>query len=104
MELSYNGRMSRAFVNEDHEPPRKRMTFDLPSPDDPGFDAAVARALLEAARVSEVAEAEVATGVKWGEPRLVPHVERVLAEATAAGDDRLEQVAERYLRAADATP
>lgn len=68
--------------------------------DDPGFDAAVARVLLEAARVSEVAEAEVATGVRWGEPRLVPHVERLLDEATAAGDDRLEQVAARYLRVA----
>jgi hypothetical protein len=92
--------MSRAFVNEDHEPPRKRLSFDLPDPDDPGFDAAVARALLEAARVSEVADAEETTGVKWGEPRLAPHVEGILAEAIAAGDDRLEQVAERYLRVA----
>ena len=92
--------MSRAFVNEDHEPPRKRLEIDLPDPDDPGFDAAVARVLLEAARVSEVDDAEEQTGVRWGEPRLVPHVERMLAEAEAAGDDRLEQVAERYLRAA----
>ena len=92
--------MSRAFVNEDHEPPRKRMSFDLPGRDDPGFDAAVARALLEAARVSEVAEAEEATGVRWGEPRLLPYVERILGEAVTAKDDRLEQVAERFLRVA----
>lgn len=90
--------MSRAFVKEDHEPPRKQLSIDLPPEDDPGYDEAVARALLEAARISEVAEAEVATGVKWGEPKLVPYVERMLEEATAAGDDRLEQVAERYLR------
>lgn len=92
--------MSRAFVNEDHEPPRKRLTFDLPDRTDPGFDGAVARALLEAARVSEVADAEESTGVAWAEPRLVPHVRRILAEAIAAGDDRLEQVAQRYLNAA----
>lgn len=92
--------MSRAFVNEDHEPPRKQRSYELPPEDDPGFVAAAASMLLEAARVSEVSDAEEATGVKWGEPRLVPHVERMLAQAIAAGDDRLEQVAERFLREA----
>ena len=55
-------------------------------------------ALLEGARVSETQLAERATGYYWGEPRLKPYVERMLAEAERAGDDRLEQVARRFLR------
>ncbi len=93
--------MSRAFVNEDAEPPRKVGSYELPDPGDPGFDAAAARVLLEAARVSEVADAEQATGLRWGNPRLAPHVASILREAITAGDDRLEQVAARYLRAAN---
>lgn len=90
--------MSRAFVKEDSEEHRPRRTYALPARDDPAFDAAAASALLEAARVSEVLDAEEATGCRWGEPRLRPHVERLLEQARAAGDDRLEQVAERFLR------
>jgi hypothetical protein len=48
--------------------------------------------------VSEVLEAEEATGYAWGEPRLRPFVERKLEQARAEGDDRLEQVAERFLK------
>lgn len=92
--------MSRAFVNEDAGPPRKVGSYELPDPDDPGFDAAAARVLLEAARVSEVADAEQATGLQWGDPRLVAHVRLILEQAIEDGDDRLEQVASRYLRAA----
>jgi hypothetical protein len=40
----------------------------------------------------------VATGYYWGEPRLREHVQRILAQARKSGDDRLEQLAERYLR------
>ena len=90
--------MSRAFVREDPEEFRPRRDYALPPRDDPSFDAAAAAALLEGARVSETAEAEDATGYRWGEPRLRPHVERILARARAERDERLEQVAERFLR------
>ena len=90
--------MSRAFTKEDHETPKPRRNWMLPPRDDPSFDEAAASALLEGARVSEVLDAEEATGYKWGEPRLQKFVERKLEQARAAGDDRLEQVAERFLK------
>lgn len=90
--------MSRAFTKEDHEAPKPRRNWALPPRDDPSFDDAAAAALLEGARVSEVLDAEEATGYAWGEPRLRVHVERRLKEARTAGDDRLEQVAERFLK------
>src|SRR3954471_23469186 len=90
--------MSRAFVNEDagagDAPPR----YPLPSRDDPTFDAAAARALLQGAHLGNTASAEAATGYYWGEPGLRPLVERILEEARQDGDDRLEQLAERFLR------
>ena len=70
----------------------------MPSTDDPGFDAAAARAILEAAREGDTGAAEQATGYYWGEPRLRVHVERILAAARAENDDRLVQLAERWLR------
>jgi hypothetical protein len=88
--------MSRAFVNEDAEGPRP--SYQLPSRDDPGYDAAAALALLQGADVGDSYSAELATGYRWGEPRLRPHVERMLAEAIARGDERLQQLAERFLR------
>ena len=90
--------MSRAFVNEDSGGAPPRRDYHLPPRDDPGFDEAAASALLEAARVGETGIAEQATGYYWGEPRLRPHVERALARARRESDDRLEQVAERFLR------
>jgi hypothetical protein len=90
--------MSRAFVNEDAGGGAPRRRYDLPARDDPEFDAAAAEALLEAARVGETGDAELATGYYWGEPRLRPYVERILTRARAERDDRLEQVAERFLR------
>ena len=90
--------MSRAFVNEDSggRPPGRR--FVLPPRTDPAFDAAAARAILEAAREGDTGAAEEATGYYWGEPRLRPHVERILASARAEQDERLEQLARRWLR------
>lgn len=90
--------MSRAFVNEDAGGSAPRRGYGLPARDDPGFDAAAATALLEAARAGETESAEIATGYYWGEPKLRAHVQRILARAHAEGDDRLEQLAERFLR------
>ncbi len=90
--------MSRAFINEDADSggaPR----FPLPAREDPAFDAAAARALLQGADLGDTASAEAATGYYWGEPGLRPLVERVLAEAREDGNERLEQLAERFLRA-----
>ena len=90
--------MSRAFLRDDAEGEMPFRDYNLPDPNDPGFDRAAARALLEAARVSETQLAERATGYYWGEPKLRPYVEEILAEAERAKDDRLEQVARRFLR------
>ena len=90
--------MSQAFLRDDAEGEMPRRHYDLPERDDPGFDAAAARALLEAARVNETQLAERATGYYWGEPRLKPHVSEILAEAERSRDDRLEQLARRFLR------
>jgi len=90
--------MSRAFVKEDSGDGVPKRNYGLPPRDDPGFDAAAAEALLEAARAGETASAERATGYYWGEPKLRPHVQGILARARAAGDERLEQLAERFLR------
>jgi hypothetical protein len=92
--------MSRAFVNEDAggNDRARHYTTGLPPRDDPSFLAAAARVLLEAARAGETFAGEEATGIYWGDKRLAPHVEAILAEATRSGDDRLEQLAERYLR------
>jgi hypothetical protein len=90
--------MSRAFLRDDAEGEMPRRNYALPPKDDPGFDRAAARALLEAACVNETQLAERATGLLWGEPRLRPYVEEVLAEAQRDDNDRLEQVARRFLR------
>ncbi|CAN5716844.1 hypothetical protein BH23GEM6_BH23GEM6_24690 [soil metagenome] len=95
--------MSRAFVNEDagdHVPPGN---FALPAEDDPGFNAAAARALLQAARDANTASAEAATGYRWGEPRLHRHVRRLFDEAEALPEEEQDRryitVARRFLRA-----
>lgn len=75
-----------------------RRNYGLPPRDDPDYDRVAAKALLEAACVSETQLAERATGYYWGEPKLKPFVEVMLAEAERAGNDRLEQVARRFLR------
>lgn len=90
--------MSRAFLRDDAEGEMPRRHYDLPARDDPQFDEAAARALLEAARVNETQLAERATGYYWGEPRLKPYVEQILIEAERDKDDRLEQLARRFLK------
>lgn len=88
--------MSRAFVKEDADGPGPR--YHLPPRTDPGFDAAAAWALIEGANAGDSYSAELATGYRWGEPKLRPHVERILAQAKADGNERLQQLAERFLR------
>jgi hypothetical protein len=90
--------MSRAFVNEDAGGKGPRRDYGLPPHTDTGFDAAAAAALLEAARAGETAAAEEATGYYWGEPKLHAHVRRLLERAQSEGDERLEQLARRFLR------
>ena len=88
--------MSRAFVNEDAGGPEPR--YHLPSRDDPTYDEAAAWALIEGANAGDSYSAELATGYRWGEPKLRPYVERILAGAVAEGNERLQQLAERFLR------
>ena len=92
--------MSRAFVKEDDDYVQPG-SYALPDRDDPGYDEAAARALLEAARDADTPAAEAATGYLWGEPRLREHVKRILAEAESLPEDqqnlRFIRVARRYL-------
>lgn len=90
--------MSRAFLRDDAEGEMPRRHYNLPDRDDPEFDRVAARALLEAARVGETQLAERATGYYWGEPGLRPFVQELLAEAERTKDERLEQLAQRFLR------
>lgn len=90
--------MSRAFVHENDSSGAPKRRYMLPARDDPGYDAAAATTLLEAAREGETASAEEATGYYWGEPRLHMHVRRILARAESEGDERLAQLAARFLR------
>jgi hypothetical protein len=91
-------RMSRAFTNEDAGSGGPPKEFGLPPRDDPAYDAVAAEVLLEAARNGDTSSAEEATGYYWGEPRLRDQVRRILARAEAAGDERLVQLARRFLR------
>ena len=88
--------MSRAFVNEDAGAAPER--YPLPPRDDPGYPLAAARALLRGADVGDTPGAEAATGYYFGDPALRQEVEQILAEAQEDNDERLEQLAERFLR------
>jgi hypothetical protein len=90
--------MSRAFVSEDNGDRGPIRDFGLPAQDDPGYDAAAAELLLESARAGDTGSGERATGYYWGEAKLRPYVERILDRARADRDERLEQLAERFLR------
>jgi hypothetical protein len=89
--------MSRAFVKEDAGGPERR--YSLPARSDPGYDSAAAVALLEGANVGDSYGAELATGYRWGEPKLKPYVEQILEQARGEQNERLEQLAQRFLRA-----
>jgi len=95
--------MSRAFINEDaggDQAPR----FSLPERDSPHYDEAAAWALIQGADEGDSVSAEWATGCRWGEARLAPEVRRILADAEERGQDRVAQLARRFLRAAGEEP
>jgi hypothetical protein len=96
--------MSRAFINEDASGGEPAPRYPLPDRDDPMFPAAAARALLAGAHIGDSASAEAATGFVFGDPALIGEVAAILADARASGDERLEQLAERYLRRAGRDP
>jgi hypothetical protein len=89
--------MSRAFVNEDAGG-QDVARYPLPDRSDPTFLLAAARALLRGADQGDTVGAEAATGFYWGDPALFPPVEQLLAEAREDRHDRMEQLAERFLR------
>lgn len=91
--------MSRAFVNEDAGGSREPR-YDLPDPDSPLYEEAAAWALIQGADEGDSRSAERATGFRWGEPRLVPHVREILRRAENDEETRVRQLARRYLRAA----
>ena len=91
--------MSRAFVKDDaaDEP---EPQYDLPDPDSPHFPEAAAWALIQGADAGDSRSAELATGYAWGDPALVLHVREILAAAEERGEDRVAQLARRFLGAA----
>lgn len=90
--------MSRAFVKEDDS--QQEPEFRLPDPDSPYYQEAAAWALIQGADEGDSRAAEQATGYRWGDALLAPHVEKILQEAEASGEDRVAQLARRFLRAA----
>jgi hypothetical protein len=89
--------VSRAFVNEDASGDRD-VSYSLPEPDSPYFEEAAAWALLQGADEGDSLSAEAATGCRWGEERLVPHVRKILREAEDQNQGRVAQLARRFLR------
>jgi hypothetical protein len=92
--------MSRAFVNEDASSDAG-PAFNLPDSESPYYDEAAAWALIQGADEGDSLGAEAATGYRWGEKRLVPVVRKILREAEAGNQDRVAQLARRFLRAAE---
>jgi hypothetical protein len=91
--------MSRAFVNEDAGQAQEPR-YSLPEPGSPGYAEAAAWALLEGADAGDSRSAEHATGFEWGDPRLIPQVRQILEVARDRGEDRVAQLARRFLRQA----
>lgn len=91
--------MSRAFVNEDaaQDP---GPDYRLPDPDSSFFDEAAAEALLQGANLGDTKSAEVATGYRWGEAHLAGYIEAILKRSELDGDERMAQLARRFLKAA----
>jgi len=93
--------VSRAFVNEDG-PEGPAPVYTLPARDDPSYPLAAARALIAGANAGDTAIAESVTGYFWGDPALRAEMNQLVDEAADRGDDRMDQLARRFLRAAGA--
>jgi hypothetical protein len=94
--------MSRAFVKDDAGgDPAPR--YSLPDPESPYFAEAAAWALIQGADEGDTPSAEQATGIRWGDASLVPAMREILARAEKEGQDRVAQLARRYVRAAGET-
>lgn len=91
--------MSRAFVNEDAGGD-SGPEYRLPEPDSPYYPEAAAWALIQGADQGDSRGAEDATGYRWGDPLLVREVEDILNGAEARGEERVAQLARRFLRVA----
>lgn len=95
--------MSRAFVKEDAGG-EQETRFSLPEPDSPYYAEAAAWALIQGADVGDSLGAEAATGYRWGEPELVPQIRAILVEAEQSDNQRVAQLARRFLRASGLEP
>ena len=91
--------LSRAFVNEDG-PEGPPPLYTLPARDDAAYPLAAARALIAGANAGDTTSAESATGYFWGDPALRAEMNQLVDEAMDRGDDRMDQLARRFLRAA----
>ena len=92
--------MSRAFVKEDdHE---REPDYRLPDPESPYYPEAAAWALIQGADEGDSRSAELATGYRWGDPALAAEIAEILRRAENEGEDRVAQLARRFLRAAGA--
>ena len=89
--------MSRAFVNEDAAG-GPDPEYRLPDPSSPYYREAAAWALIQGADQGDSRGAEDATGYRWGDPLLLSEVRAILAQAEAAGEDRVAQLARRFVR------
>ena len=90
--------MSRAFVREDDHDPGP--DYRLPDPESPYYREAAAWALIQGADEGDSRSAEDATGFRWGDALLVDEVRAILERAESEGEDRVAQLARRFLRAA----
>ena len=91
--------MSRAFVNENASG-GPEPEYRLPDPGSPYYDEAAAWALIQGADQGDSRGAEDATGYRWGDPLLADEVRKILGRAEANGEDRVAQLARRFLREA----
>ena len=89
--------MSRAFVKDDDA--EREPDFRLPDADSPYYEEAAAWALIQGADEGDSMSAESATGYRWGDPMLTSHIQKILEEAEEAGEDRVAQLARRFLGA-----
>ena len=74
--------------------------YRLPDPDSPYYREAAAWALIQGADQGDSRGAEDATGYRFGDPLLAPEVQGILARAEARGEERVAQLARRFLRQA----